>query len=218
MKLLKKLIIALAVMAVPFSLTANDGWYTTVGAGMSIAGKSNANQADGPTKYTLSSKKGYNGGIALGYYFTPSFRVEAQVSYLNNNLKDVKEDGNSVIGTAKFDGQLNSWSTMANAYYDIDLDSVVKPYVGLGLGLANTKTKIEGTFSGTAFEIKKSKSSLAYQGIVGTKYEINEDASLSLEYRYFKANSYKIAEKNSTNDYKIDYARHLIVLGLTFGF
>jgi OmpA-OmpF porin, OOP family len=218
MKSLKKLILALTVMALPVSLAANEGWYATVGAGASIAGNSKANEAQGTTKYKLSSKQGYAGSVALGYYLNPNFRVEGQVGYLTNNLKDVKENGSSVIGTTKFDGHLNTWTTMANVYYDVDADWALKPYVGLGLGLANTNAKIDGTLSGSAFEIKKSKSALAYQGIVGVKYAISEDVDLGLEYRYFNVNSFKVKQKNTTNEYKVSYDRHLVMLGLSFGF
>ncbi|MCH1429753.1 MAG: outer membrane beta-barrel protein [Chlamydiales bacterium] len=218
MKSLKKLIVTLVMAALPMSLAANEGWYTSVGAGASFPASAKADLVESKTKYKLSGKNGFTGKIALGYHLDPSFRVEGEVAYLSNNLRDVKSNGQSVLTSTKFDGHLNTWAAMVNAYYDVEADWMLKPYFGLGLGMAHTDTKIDGTVSGNAFEIKKSRSSLAYQGIVGVKYSISEGVDLGLEYRYFNVNSMKVLEKNTKSQYKINHDKHLVMLGLSYSF
>ena len=60
-------------------------------------------------------------GVGIGYQWSDMFRTDLQAEFLN--LVPDWDDGGRAIFT-----------TMVNAYVDLPLDSVVKPYVGGGVG------------------------------------------------------------------------------------
>lgn len=124
---------------------------------------------------------GYNGGAALGYRFNQNFRGEIEGAYRNNHLDKAKWDGESV----RVKGHTDTWSVMANGYWDINMNSYVTPYVGLGVGYAHVKAHFKDDY----VSAKGSNSGVAGQVIVGASTRICHNTDLGLEYRYFLAKS-----------------------------
>lgn len=68
---------------------------------------------------------------------------------------------------------------MANGYYDHEMgNSPLTPYVGVGLGIADTDLNLAGTSVGD-------ETNLAYQFMVGLGYEVAPNVVLTGGYRYF---------------------------------
>lgn len=109
----------------------------------------------------------FAGGISGGYKFENNARVESEFAYRESN----------------------TFSLMANAYYDFVLDYNFTPYLGVGIGYAHNEEKRSGYYRSRTC----SNSSFAFQAIVGVSYEVCELIHTGIEYRYF-------AFKNSTNN------------------
>ena len=98
---------------------------------------------------------------------------------------------NAAKGEKKLDGGVSAFAFMVNAYYDLNLDGKLVPYVGAGLGVLNLSTDVEsaeGVTTGTVL-IDDSDSVFAYQVGAGLGYKIGElgggsDVTLSVDYRY----------------------------------
>ena len=102
------------------------------------------------------------------------------------------------------DGEISSFSLMANVWYGFDLgnNSPITPFVGFGVGVANVDAEYSGRatmpynfpyyyWSGTyvtnTFDFNYSADDwiFAWQAGVGIAYEFEGGATLSAQYRYF---------------------------------
>lgn len=122
---------------------------------------------------------------ALGYNFG-SARLEAAVGYQSHDLSD-------------FDEEASLLTVMANAYYDFDTDSSVRPYIMGGVGMANADTSWDDDDE-TVF---------AWQVGAGLGFEIADNTTLDLGYRYLKP---------SELEDSIDIESHNVMLGLRYQF
>lgn len=219
MKQFKKVFLSFILCALPFTLGAaelnnQEGWYAGAFGGVALSGNAKADiKALSSTSYKLKEKTSYGGGLALGYRFN-EMRAELQASYQTADNDDIKMNGASVAA-ANFDGHLNSWNFMLNGYYDFSTDWVVEPFVGLGLGMSSVDTKLKMTTGNRLVE--KTKTSLSYQGILGARYPVSDNVDLSLEYRYFTVSKFTVKD-DMDSEWKINYDRHHILLGLNFAF
>jgi len=101
---------------------------------------------------------------------------------------------------------------MINGYYDIDIKSAVKPYVGLGAGMAKTKyvAKVpEGNMT-------ISKNKFAYSLMAGAGYNVTKELTLDLGYRYTDYGS-------NTKDFgveriKVETTGHEVLAGIRYAF
>ncbi len=129
--------------------------------------------------FRFKPKTGYVAGASVGYRFADIARVEAEFAYRNNSVDN--GHGN------KIKQRNETYSYMANAYYDLDLGCDFTPYIGGGVGYAQNRQRA-GSSIAKGWEITKNTEGFAYQGIAGVSYDISslcEKASVGLEYRYF---------------------------------
>lgn len=223
MNILKKICLAITVIGLPFaSLSAadfnnNEGWYATVFGGMGLSGNSKTDDVENSENYKLKDKTGFAGGIALGWRFAENFRIEAQGSYMGSDIDDIKQDGASVK-TGTWDSHYNTWNAMGNVYFDFGSGWMVMPYIGAGAGMAFGDFKMTGTVDGNAVDIDKSKSTFAYQAIVGLRYPINDKFDLGLEYRYFDTSKFTVSDKTTTDEWKVQHNKHLVLVNLSMDF
>lgn len=145
--------------------SSSSGPYISGDAGVALSGKSYA-------------KAGYVLNGAVGYDFDPG-RVEVAVGYQRNDLKPVS-------------GYLSYWTFMANAYYDFDAGSGMKPYVMGGLGVADGRAR----FSTPGFD--DSRTDFAWQLGAGVGVKVADNTTFDLGYRYFKPDN-NVADFNSHN-------------------
>ena len=115
---------------------------------------------------------------AIGYRFCNGLRVEGEFGYRHNNLKKLKFYGTSF----HINGHLETYTGMANVYYDFPICWCLKPYVGAGIGYANSKVKIcQGNVLAKGHD-----NGFAWQVIAGVAYPISNNVDLAVEYRFFK--------------------------------
>lgn len=166
-------IVAAASMIATSAIARTDAWYVSAHGG-----------ADFPTKYKNGSnegkfKTGYSAGVAVGHSFD-EFRFELEGSYRDSKIKEVK----SALGTStNVSGGLAITSLMANAYYDLPVMDQVDLYFGAGIGWANVRANIKEKTSGDTIEGNSSVA--AYQFMAGPAWNINDQWTVSLGYRFF---------------------------------
>lgn len=200
MKLKSSLLAAATVLAISPAAHAYKGLYGAIGAGLSYMQEerdvSNDGTAGGP--FIFDSSADYDKGIgvytALGYAWDNNWRTELEFSYRNNDIDQIDPDGAGFSGwpAGTITGDTKSYAFMVNALYDFDLGSPLTPYLGAGAGVAIVDHTIAGSTNpasptdplSIAYGVDNYKT-LAYQGIAGLAYELAEDLTLDLSYRFF---------------------------------
>lgn len=214
---------ALATAASFLALPAVAGTpYIGVGAGLTLPNKSKekgATTADIPataafpaipsaTSLDLETrfKTGFNVSGYAGYRFDNGFRLEAEVAYSENKVKNHRNlavggtvvdaldvavltrgapaTTNPTVGTVIGNGgggRITNWAVMGNAYYDFNAGGSIQPYVGAGLGIQ----KVDVRYSPSGVGVSQGdKAVFAYQGMAGLTYKISPSFELFGEYKY----------------------------------
>ncbi|MBF0332928.1 MAG: OmpA family protein [Alphaproteobacteria bacterium] len=141
-------------------------------------------------------------GVGLG-----QFRLEAEVGWRDNGVSDV--NGLSA------DGNMQALSLMGNAYFDIPTSGPITPYVGAGLGVAQVTA--DNVRQGAAAVIDDEASGLAYQGIVGAAWKLNQNLSLKADYRYFATEDLDMNDAAGRST-EVSYDAHSIMVGFSWRF
>lgn len=155
------------------SAQADDGWYGKLNIGYSspksldvtgdFAGIAIVPAPALPTAFDY--KAGVSFGGAIGYQVS-MLRLEGEFS-INSLDYDILDD---LGGITRTEGKSNSFAL--NGYLDFDMDSVIQPFIGGGLGYNNATL---GAFKDKYFSM---------QGMVGFAYSVNENFVIGVEYRY----------------------------------
>lgn len=115
---------------------------------------------------------------AIGYRFCNGLRVEGEFGYRYNHLKRLNYYGTSF----RVGGHLETFSGLANVYYDFPLCWCLTSYVGAGIGYAYTRNEMH---QGYVFAGKGHDSGFAWQVMAGLAYPICDKIDLAIEYRFF---------------------------------
>ncbi len=99
-----------------------------------------------------------------------SIRVEGEVAYRQNDFNK--------FGGIRVYGEMTSVAYMANIYYDVENESAVTPYVGLGVGVARVTFDSAVSDEDTAF---------ALQLIAGVSFPISKSVSIIVDLHIFGA-------------------------------
>lgn len=178
MKIYKILIIA-TLLSSPFTVSAHDNQYYTSLTGEYIfdaKGEGSLTSGDFSVPGNIGYKNHNLGGLgAIGYYFNPHFRTEIEGGYRHLKAHSITLEGESI----NYSQSTDLYSLMGNAYYDIATYNKFTPYIGAGLGLVH---KDDNAGNGNA---------LGYQGLVGVNYEVSNNSSIFLGYRYFATSNFK---------------------------
>jgi opacity protein-like surface antigen len=163
------------------------------------------------TGYGLSASYGYNTGKvwSLG-----GFRPEIEVGY---NQADV--DGHTLNGGSTLDGStgdVDTFYAMANLIHDFDTGSAFVPYLGAGLGYANVSYNGFGV-AAIPDVLDDSAGALAYQGIVGLGYEVSQQLTLTLDYRYFATDDIDV-KTGAGRDTSLKGDQNKFNVGMRYGF
>lgn len=184
---------------VPFSgAMAQDGWYMGAELGATYV----PDQDTTGTGISLSSEYEPGYGILgqVGYAFGP-VRLEGELGWRENGIDAITPNGGS--------GDASILSYMANAYYDIGTGTKWTPYVGAGIGGANLE------IGSGSYDVDKTE--LAYQGILGSHYALNESLALKADYRYF-AVADASGKARSGPAVETEYDSHALMVGFTYRF
>ncbi len=190
----------------------------------------------GSAALDLDSKTGYVLGAAVGNDFGNGFGVELELAWRSNEFKvkgaaagslfyysffytSISSSPSSLTSTStpfstglSGDGEFNALSLMANAWYELDTGSNLKPFIRGGVGVAWLDFSADAANTGTLLvdaraAVDEDELGFAWQAGAGVNYEISENNAISLEYRYIDAGNVKIEGA------KIDYAAQSVMLG-----
>lgn len=182
-----------------------------------------------------------------GYAFPNGLRVEGEIGYRKNNLDgmNVKSPGslvelaapattpyanlpppyqmavqNAVTGTQSLSGDISVLTFMGNVYYDFDLGSGWKPYVGGGLGVASISLASKSASGITLADDKDAVFAYQAGGGVGYEFATSEDHAItvSLDWRYFRTADPTFKGSVTGAAFDTEIGGHEISLGLRYGF
>lgn len=148
-----------------FAITLNGGIATPIG------------------DFKDAAKLGFTGGAGLDYMATESFAVGVDGSFISNKSSDLLETsltaGAGVPATAKF--TMIQGGAHGKYMFPMASESSISPYVVVGLGIYNIKSKVES--SNTAYNalFKGSESKFGGRGGLGLSYKTSEKVGIGVE-------------------------------------
>jgi opacity protein-like surface antigen len=165
-------------------LNRQDRWYGGFGIGITAPNLSSDGQIRGleiPFRLDVNTNQQNSLNAFVGRRFS-NFRVEAEVLSTNNSLKDADLTFVSAPGLNNrvSSGNVSNFSVMFNGYYDIDIGSAVKPFIGAGVGYSFTNSSIRSV----PFPLEGTTSGLAVQFKVGAAYTLFDRTDMYVQYRY----------------------------------
>jgi outer membrane protein W len=142
-------------------------------------------------------------GLKAGYQYSDSIKLDVSFYSLGYGNTTWGTDFNypnaynSAIATP-FTGSLTSKTVFFSAYYTLNLDGKLKPYVGAGLGPSWNKfgQAQEGNYN---FIYANTNVDLAYKIDLGAQYQINDNLGLDFGVSLIDVGEFKSANKRGTN-------------------
>ena len=134
---------------------------------------------------------GYLVGGAVGYAFGP-FRVEGELAFQHNGIDD-GDSGGLAIAVDDLGGDAMILSFLINGYYEVDIDYPLKPFVGVGAGVARVALQdVDATVTvagvpTSARLIDDEDTVPAAQALAGLSFDLNEHWTTAFSYRFFAA-------------------------------
>lgn len=158
--------------------------------------------------------------VKAGYAFRSGFRSELEVGYRRNELEVLSySDARGTLNTGGNDA-VDTLTGFANLYYDFQSKLAVQPYLGAGIGVANTRYKTSFTVT-EGFErvetelLRDSDTTLAWQLIAGASIPFTPRTRLSAEYRYWQSANLRISDL-AGDDYSTRHKLHMATIGVQF--
>lgn len=189
-----------------------NGFYAGAEAGVNFVPslKFNAisniwNQQQDPG-YAILAQAGYGFG---------NVRLEGEVGWRQNGLNKFTDN----YGGHSVDGNINALSVMGNVYYDFVNDTKWTPYIGVGLGGVNVAA--DSIKAAGANVANDDDFVLAYQGIAGVSYAVNEQLSLRGDYRFLRteAATWKLDPAFNSGAFSSGrYESHSVLVGFIWKF
>ena len=245
---------ALAAVCAASGASAQDGWYGAVDLGyhwpQGVEAKSSNNGFNGtPYAWTFDQKKDWAGFARLGYRLSDNWRVELEGGYRPGDMESVRGGtSNSILGlctpgvvrTAAAptcgapSGKMEAWTVMGNLLYDFAPNSVLDPFVGVGVGVNHVKlntlgqfSNVTGTISATNpalqnLKIDDNDTSLAYQALAGLAWQATDRLNVDLTYRWLGGTDLNF-QSTGTNAlqpgvFTGDYQDQSVTVGLRYAF
>ena len=207
-KLFAVSMVALAFAAVPYA-HAGDGMYVSGSLGMNIPNDSDITDSAYPGFVaTVEADNGWAFGMAVGYALQ-NFRVEAEFSYLANDIDTVEAYGYSFDST----GDVTAAVGLINGYFDIPVNAKFKPFVTAGLGLAKVEIN-DFNVTGSGVENWSDDDVVfAWQVGAGAGYAVTDNVILEAKYRYIQTSDPEFDDGST-----MEYSGHVILLGVRYHF
>lgn len=121
---------------------------------------------------------GFLTGVSAGYKFCNNLRLEGELSYKRNELRNSRKSYDS---SAMF---------MANVIYDFDSCTRWTPFIGFGVGYAYNKSQLlYRTGFWDSMILINERHCFACQSIVGIAYKISKQDEIDLQYRCINSGS-----------------------------
>ena len=176
------------------------------------------------------SEKAYFASIGFGYHFNDYLRADLNLGYLPGNQVSLNYDdsavapaGTAIAGSASLKNY--AFSGILNGYVDLGTYVGITPYVGAGIGLVRTTSKLSAEYTDSAdptndfvLSSNKTQYSLAYTLNAGLAYQVSQNVMVDLGYQYFSAPDAEYVTAESLTSYPTHkgISNHQIKLGLRY--
>ena len=187
---------ALALVAAAPVANADD-LYVSVFGGLNMLADDSGPTDGNVGTWNSDADTGFVLGGAIGTSLSKwaqGLRVELEASYRRNDLGgDYRTDTSANPDTGTILGNMSTFAIMANAWYEFDIGSKVRPYVGGGVGWARMHGDMQALTSGGDSDTYTSDvdySGFAWQLGLGGRYEVANGVDVGLGYRYFNGPSF----------------------------
>lgn len=222
--MLRTLVIATAItlIAVPVVGAELKGgpWYAGMQGGATILMDADNTGSSG-INIESEGDAGFAGGVFAGYKFGNGLRIEGEGTYRRNDLDTltiandgglgVALGGSSLNGmSASADGDVSSFSFMANVWYEPDVFRGLLPYIGGGIGVSHVSA--DASVSGVQI-VDDSDTVFAGQAGTGVGYAITPDIVLALDYRFLITADPTFDDATGA-EFDSEYMVHNIMLGI----
>lgn len=133
-------------------------------------------------KIKRGTKTGFFGSLALGYKFCNPFRIDGEVAYRTINFHS------AYSFESKHSSSIDTWNFMGNIYYDYDLNSLIHPYIGTGIGYIHSFCAVSSE-PDPSFEefnnkgVNERNKKFAWQWMFGLYGSICRKTDILVEYR-----------------------------------
>ena len=220
--------LCLSGLLLSFSAAAADGngWYAGGKIGLDIPKSQSFNSPGGG--FTNDYDTGFAGGINGGYAFANGLRPELEVDYHHtsvNQVTVVSTQEGSTEPSGSVTGSMSAITVMGNLWYDFKrpdgILSVVYPYAGAGIGMANFGLHDEKyrAFSGDAGSADGSATAFAYQLGFGVDYDILATLAASIDFRYLMTTSLSLSgQSGGSGGISGEYRQPSLFAGLKYKF
>ncbi len=204
-----------AVLSVAATATAQEketGLYAEIIAGWNFLGDETVNR-DGETAEASFSPSFVAGG-ALGWRFSPRFRMEAEMLYRTVALDEIAFADEGLFT----EGDYSSVAISANALFDFNLfgSEKAKTYAGLGLSWLQ---EVDVDFERDGVERSFSGDEIGVTAMAGVNYRLSQDWDFNLELRYLNIGETEMeGEENAVGAVTADYNPISVMLGLGWRF
>ncbi len=199
--------VAIAVTAMPAAAQDNPGIYIFGKAGANWLANVDLPAFSGTTRVETEHDVGLTGMGGLGYDFANGLALELELGYRGNDIDSI--GGPQTLGT---DGDISTWSVMANVVGTANRDGMVQPYLGFGVGYAQAEVEDLRTING--LEYNDDEGVIAFQGFAGLATDVTERLRLHGEYRYFQSGNIPLRAPSTTFDY--ENRNHSLLVGLSY--
>lgn len=160
--------------------------------------------AAGISNVEASFDNGFGLSLAAGSTITDVIRAEAEFSYRKNDLDSLSASYLGTSITVPVDGKAESMTLMGNVLADIKTNSIVTPFVGLGIGYSRADVELDGE--------SEDDMVFAYQLILGTGFKVSDAVNIDVSYRYFATTD---PDFDGT---EVEYGTHNFMAGVRVNF
>ena len=194
----------------------DDKYYATGNIGIGFLGSEDLTYSDSVLTATSEADfdASFAGGGTFGYYLSDNWRVEGEVMYRRNDMKDITLGG---VGTST-GGDFASLSLAVSALYEFQLtdNPRLKTYVGAGVAFVQ---EIDIDFEIDSAETSFETDETGLQLQAGARYDLNDRLFVDLTARYLTVSGAKLEfPADTSRTIESDYSPLTLSLGLGWRF
>lgn len=224
----------IAVFFLPLQAFASEGiqtadygkFYVGLGAGIVIPQDTNVSASGAVNgSGTLSYKNNASIMGMAGYRLNNYLTGEAELAYSSLDYDSVSGTltggGLSGSGCVNVNGHVNAIVGLANAIVTPLGNKDISPYLGGGIGFANTNSTINSLSSGgvtVADNTNNSETNLALDAIAGVNFRIADHFSLGGRYQYLWVNSSTTSSGSGITQKEGNFGAHVLTAQATYNF
>jgi outer membrane protein W len=208
-------LVALGTLLAAPARGADGKSYFGVDVGLTLNSSTQLEQiANTQVDETIKFKNGYRFGLTGGYMINDNFAVEGETGLSGTSVSSIG-NGLTLVGD---DLSIYQIPLLVNVIWRIPTGMKLKPYVGLGAGMAVSYLHTQGTTIAGVVTLTGTDATVvpALQALAGIRYDFTDRLGLVAGYKYFYSGS---PDWNTLTQIKVGALKsHQINVGLNFTF